>query len=155
MPLTGLTCPAATDFARAWSSTAIAASSTAWNPTRRADGGSTFLSSDDAGLALLDELTEGMSGRGDPVSFDPRQICAGAHSPPDLKTTSVREFRTNIRLSELNSVIRFLHAISAVIYARSSPDCPLSAEEQVASLRTIAADNGWLVAKVFIDRPTK
>ena len=45
-------------------------------------------------------------------------------------------------------------SISAVIYARSSLDCPLSAEEQVASLRTIAADNGWLVAKVFIDRPT-
>ena len=44
-------------------------------------------------------------------------------------------------------------SISAVIYARSSLDCPLSAEEQVASLRTIAADNGWLVAKVFIDRP--
>ena len=45
-------------------------------------------------------------------------------------------------------------SISAVIYARSSLDCPLSAEEQVASLRTIAADNGWLVAKVLIDRPT-
>ncbi len=45
-------------------------------------------------------------------------------------------------------------SISAVIYARSSPDCPLSADEQLASLRTIAADNGWLVAKVFIDRPT-
>ena len=30
-----------------------------------------FFVSDDAGLALLDELTEGMSGRGDPVSFDP------------------------------------------------------------------------------------
>ena len=44
--------------------------------------------------------------------------------------------------------------ISAVIYARSSPDCALSAEDQAASLRTIAADNGWLVAKVLIDRPT-
>ena len=44
--------------------------------------------------------------------------------------------------------------MSAVIYARSSPDCPLSAEEQVASLRTIAVDSGWVVAKVFIDRPT-
>ena len=43
---------------------------------------------------------------------------------------------------------------SAVIYARSSLDCPLSAEAQVASLRAIAADNGWLVAKVLIDRPT-
>ena len=45
-------------------------------------------------------------------------------------------------------------SISAVIYARSSPDCALSAEDQAASLRTIAADNGWLVAKVLIDRPT-
>jgi DNA invertase Pin-like site-specific DNA recombinase len=45
-------------------------------------------------------------------------------------------------------------SISAVIYAHSSLDYPLSAEEHVASLRTIAADNGGLVAKVFIDRPT-
>ena len=45
-------------------------------------------------------------------------------------------------------------SISAVIYARSSPDCPLSVDEQLASLRAIAADNGWLIAKVFIDQPT-
>ena len=44
--------------------------------------------------------------------------------------------------------------INVVVYARSSPDCPLSAEEQAASLRTVAADNGWMVAKVFSDRPT-
>ena len=45
-------------------------------------------------------------------------------------------------------------SISVAIYARSSPEYPLSAGEQIASLRTIAADNGWLIAKVFIDRPT-
>ena len=45
-------------------------------------------------------------------------------------------------------------SINAVIYARSSSDCPLSADEQVASLRTIAADHSWTVTKVFIDRPT-
>jgi DNA invertase Pin-like site-specific DNA recombinase len=44
--------------------------------------------------------------------------------------------------------------ISTVIYARSSPDCPLSAEEQVDSLRAVAAANGWMIARVFIDRPT-
>ena len=44
--------------------------------------------------------------------------------------------------------------LSAVIYARSSSDYPLSAEEQAANLRTVAADHGWMVAKVFIDRPT-
>jgi DNA invertase Pin-like site-specific DNA recombinase len=44
--------------------------------------------------------------------------------------------------------------INAIIYARQSADCPLPAEEQVTSLRKVAADNGWMVAKVFIDRPT-
>jgi hypothetical protein len=39
------------------------------------------------------------------------------------------------------------------ISARQSADCPLAAEEQVANLRTVAADNGRMVAKVFIDRP--
>ena len=45
-------------------------------------------------------------------------------------------------------------AISTVIYARSSSDCALSADEQAASLRTVAVEHGWTVAKVFIDRPT-
>jgi DNA invertase Pin-like site-specific DNA recombinase len=44
-------------------------------------------------------------------------------------------------------------SISVAIYARSSPDCPLSTDEQVASLRAIAAEQEWTVAKVFIDRP--
>ncbi len=44
--------------------------------------------------------------------------------------------------------------MSTVIYARLSSDCPFSAEEQVANLRTVAADNGWTVAKVFSDSPT-
>ena len=40
------------------------------------------------------------------------------------------------------------------IYARSSPDCPLSEEEQIERLRTIAAERGWTVTSVFSDRPT-
>jgi len=45
-------------------------------------------------------------------------------------------------------------SINAAIYIRSSAECPLSADEQAAILRTIAADHGWTVAKVFSDRPT-
>ena len=33
-----------------------------------------FLVADDAALPLLDELTEGMCGPGDPVSFDPEEF---------------------------------------------------------------------------------
>jgi DNA invertase Pin-like site-specific DNA recombinase len=44
--------------------------------------------------------------------------------------------------------------INASIYARTSPDCSLSAEAQVDRLKTVAADHGWTVASVFIDRPT-
>jgi DNA invertase Pin-like site-specific DNA recombinase len=40
-----------------------------------------------------------------------------------------------------------------VIYARTSPDCTVSAEDQVEHLKAIAADHGWTVAEVFIDRP--
>jgi DNA invertase Pin-like site-specific DNA recombinase len=44
--------------------------------------------------------------------------------------------------------------IRAAIYARTSPDCPLSAEDQVERLRLIAVEHGWMVASVFTDRPT-
>ena len=40
------------------------------------------------------------------------------------------------------------------IYARSSPDCPLTADEQIKRLTTVAAERGWTVAHVFADRPT-
>ena len=40
------------------------------------------------------------------------------------------------------------------IYARTSPDCPLSEDEQIDRLRTIAAERGWTVTSVFSDRPT-
>jgi len=43
---------------------------------------------------------------------------------------------------------------NTAIYARTSPDCPLSAEDQIQHLTTIAVDHGWTVSKVFIDRPT-
>ena len=40
------------------------------------------------------------------------------------------------------------------IYARTSPDCPLSEDEQIKRLRTIAAECGWTVGHIFTDRPT-
>jgi len=43
--------------------------------------------------------------------------------------------------------------IRVAIYARSSPDCPLSADEQINRLKVIAADRGWSVASTFSDRP--
>ena len=42
----------------------------------------------------------------------------------------------------------------AVIYTRTSPDCPVSAEDQIASLKAVATENGWTVSKIFSDRPT-
>ena len=66
--------------------------------------------SDDAGLALLDELTEGMSGRGDPVSFDPGRFVL--ERIRHLFENDIRSSVcvTTVRLSEPNSVIRFLYA---------------------------------------------
>jgi DNA invertase Pin-like site-specific DNA recombinase len=43
--------------------------------------------------------------------------------------------------------------IRAAIYARSSPDCPLSIEDQVARLSSIASEHDWKVESVFTDRP--
>jgi DNA invertase Pin-like site-specific DNA recombinase len=43
--------------------------------------------------------------------------------------------------------------INAVIYARTSPDCPISTEDQIAHLKTVAAENGWTVTNAFTDRP--
>ena len=40
------------------------------------------------------------------------------------------------------------------IYARSSPDCPFTADEQIKHLTTVAIERGWTVAHVFADRPT-
>ena len=40
------------------------------------------------------------------------------------------------------------------IYGRSSPDCPISADEQIEHLRKVASERGWTVAHVFSDRPT-
>ena len=40
------------------------------------------------------------------------------------------------------------------IYARTSPDCPLSLEEQLVCLRCVAAERGWTVGHIFTDRPT-
>ena len=43
--------------------------------------------------------------------------------------------------------------IRTAIYARSSPGCPMSADEQIEQLKTIACAHGWVVAHVFADRP--
>jgi DNA invertase Pin-like site-specific DNA recombinase len=40
------------------------------------------------------------------------------------------------------------------IYARTSSDCPLSLEEQLACLKCVAAERGWTVEHIFTDRPT-
>jgi DNA invertase Pin-like site-specific DNA recombinase len=40
------------------------------------------------------------------------------------------------------------------IYARSSPDCSLPADQQIDELNRIAAERGWAIEHVFIDRPT-
>ena len=40
------------------------------------------------------------------------------------------------------------------IYARSSPACPFTADEQIKRLTTVAIERGWTVAHVFADRPT-
>jgi DNA invertase Pin-like site-specific DNA recombinase len=40
------------------------------------------------------------------------------------------------------------------IYARTSPDCPLSLEEQLACLKCVAAERGWTVEHIFTDRPS-
>jgi DNA invertase Pin-like site-specific DNA recombinase len=40
------------------------------------------------------------------------------------------------------------------IYARTSPDCPISADEQIEHLRNVASERGWTVSRVFADRPT-
>jgi DNA invertase Pin-like site-specific DNA recombinase len=44
--------------------------------------------------------------------------------------------------------------IRTAIYARTSPECLLSAEDQVKRLRTVAAERGWTVSQTFTDRPT-
>ena len=44
--------------------------------------------------------------------------------------------------------------IRVAIYARSSPDCLVSANEQIEHLTNVAVERGWTVAHVFIDRPT-
>jgi DNA invertase Pin-like site-specific DNA recombinase len=44
--------------------------------------------------------------------------------------------------------------IRVAIYARTSSDCPLSADEQIERLQAIARERGWAVVHIFTDRPT-
>jgi DNA invertase Pin-like site-specific DNA recombinase len=43
--------------------------------------------------------------------------------------------------------------IHAAIYARSSPDCLLSNEDQIERLQTVAGERGWTVTQMFTDCP--
>jgi DNA invertase Pin-like site-specific DNA recombinase len=43
--------------------------------------------------------------------------------------------------------------LRAAIYARTSPDCPASAAEQIERLQAVARERGWTVVQAFIDRP--
>ena len=43
--------------------------------------------------------------------------------------------------------------INAAIYARTSPDCPLSAEDQIEHLKSVAVERGWTISNVLVDRP--
>jgi DNA invertase Pin-like site-specific DNA recombinase len=42
---------------------------------------------------------------------------------------------------------------NVIIYARTSPDCTATGEEQIQRLKAVAAEHGWMVSKVFTDRP--
>jgi DNA invertase Pin-like site-specific DNA recombinase len=44
--------------------------------------------------------------------------------------------------------------INVAIYARSSCDCPVSAEDQIELLKTVAVEHGWTACQTFVDRPT-
>jgi DNA invertase Pin-like site-specific DNA recombinase len=44
--------------------------------------------------------------------------------------------------------------IDAAIYARTSLNCPLSANEQIERLKTSATERIWTISHVFADRPT-
>ena|ERR1700728_1625268 len=44
--------------------------------------------------------------------------------------------------------------IRTAIYARTSLDCPLSSDEQIERLKTVAVERGWTVVHAYSDRPT-
>jgi DNA invertase Pin-like site-specific DNA recombinase len=44
--------------------------------------------------------------------------------------------------------------IRAAIYCRSSPDYPLTSDQQIDRLQAVIDKHGWMVVRVFTDRPT-
>lgn len=44
-------------------------------------------------------------------------------------------------------------SVNVLIYARTSPDCLVSTETQIETLKAIAAENRWTVSQIFSDRP--
>ena len=75
-------------------------------------------------------------------------------SLPQLLIELLSLHRASVGLPELEFVIVFGMTNRAAIYARASPDCPLSLEEQLACLRCVATERGWTVGHIFMDRPT-
>jgi DNA invertase Pin-like site-specific DNA recombinase len=45
-------------------------------------------------------------------------------------------------------------SIRTAIYGRSSPDYPLTADQQIDRLTAVVDEHGWTVGRVFTDRPT-
>jgi DNA invertase Pin-like site-specific DNA recombinase len=64
----------------------------------------------------------------------------------------VRLFQAILSCNNYVLWYHFIRSYNVAIYARTSPDCTVTAEDQVQHLKAIAADHGWTVASVFIDR---
>jgi DNA invertase Pin-like site-specific DNA recombinase len=47
----------------------------------------------------------------------------------------------------------FSMSCNVIIYARTSPDSTATSEDQVQHLKAVAAEKGWTVRTVFMDRP--
>ena len=60
----------------------------------------------------------------------------------------------DVLLTKTKFVMYLMSMKRVAIYARSSPDCPLMADEQISQLSKVAAEHGWTVANVFTDCPT-
>ena len=82
----------------------------------------------------------------DPLAFGARVIVAVAPGVLRSLPDSLPELEFYDSISTLTNRV--------AIYARSSPDCPVSADEQIEHLRNVAAERGWTVTHVFSDRPT-
>ena len=88
---TGLYTPAAAGFARDWSSAATGCFLDRMEPDPAGGWRLHFFMADDAALPLLDELTEGAFGLGDPANLDPEKFVS-ERIRLGRNTTPIREF---------------------------------------------------------------